>query len=116
MARWAAGIEYLGTAYSGWQTQADRPSLQAAFEAALSSVADHRVETIAAGRTDKGVHACGQVVHFDSDARRTPYAWVLGANTRLPQDLSLRWILEVPDAFDARRSALARRYRYVIHN
>jgi tRNA pseudouridine38-40 synthase len=116
VSRWAAGLEYLGFAYAGWQAQQERPSVQAALEAALSSVADHPVQIMAAGRTDAGVHAYGQVVHFDSDARRAPYAWLLGTNTRLPPDLSLRWIREVPADFDARRSAVARRYRYVIHN
>ncbi|MBX6421301.1 MAG: tRNA pseudouridine(38-40) synthase TruA [Nevskia sp.] len=116
MTRWAAGLEYLGTAYSGWQAQTDRPSVQAQVEAALSAVADHPVRTQAAGRTDAGVHAAGQVVHFDSAAPRSAYAWVLGANSRLPRDIGLRWIREVPARFDARRSAVARRYRYLIHN
>jgi tRNA pseudouridine38-40 synthase len=114
--RWAAGLEYLGTAYAGWQAQAERPSVQAQLEAALSAVADHPLKTQAAGRTDAGVHAAGQVVHFDSAAPRGPYAWLLGANSRLPPDIALRWVREVPAHFDARHSALARRYRYVIHN
>lgn len=118
--RWVAGVEYHGTRFSGWQVQAGRPSVQGALEEALSSVAAHRVETICAGRTDAGVHAFGQVVHFDSDAVRIPYAWLLGTNSRLPPEVSLRWVqpVEPPDGaeFSARFSAVSRRYRYVIHN
>lgn len=116
MTRWAAGVEYLGTPFSGWQTQAGRPSVQAALETALSSVADHPVATICAGRTDAGVHAFGQVVHFESAAVRSPYAWLLGTNSRLGPAVSVCWVQPVADDFDARRSARARRYRYVIHN
>jgi len=116
MTRWAAAVEYLGTQYSGWQTQAGRPSVQGALEAALASIADHPVATICAGRTDAGVHALGQVVHFDSGSARSPYAWLLGTNSRLNPDVSLSWVQPVDEDFDARRSAFARRYRYVIHN
>ena len=116
MKRWAAGVEYLGTRYSGWQAQPHAPSVQGALEAALSRVADHPVATVAAGRTDTGVHGFHQVVHFESDARRTPYAWLLGTNTNLPEDVALRWVQPVPDDFHARFSAQSRRYRYVIHN
>ena len=116
VARWAAGIEYLGGRYGGWQAQQDRASVQAELEAALSSVADHPVRTQAAGRTDAGVHAFGQVVHFDSTAPRSVYAWVLGTNSRLPPDVSVRWVREVPADFSARHSAFMRSYRYVIHN
>ena len=116
MQRWAAGIEYLGTRYGGWQAQSTRASIQAELEVALTRVAAHPVQTQAAGRTDAGVHAYGQVVHFDSDAARKPYAWLLGANTALPADISLRWVHAVDSRFNARRSACARSYRYVIHN
>lgn len=116
MVRWAAGVEYFGAGFGGWQVQKDRSSIQAEVEAALSTVADHPVHTQAAGRTDAGVHAFCQVVHFDSAAARRPYAWLLGANTRLPPQVSLRWVQPVPADFDARRSALSRRYRYVVHN
>jgi tRNA pseudouridine38-40 synthase len=109
-------VEYLGSAYGGWQLQQDRASLQGELEKALSSVADHPVQTQAAGRTDAGVHAFGQVVHFDSAAPRSPQAWVLGSNSRLPPDISLRWVRPVPADFSARRSAVMRGYRYVIHN
>lgn len=90
--------------------------MQGALETALSSVAAHPVATICAGRTDAGVHAFGQVVHFDSPAARAPQAWMLGSNARLPPDISIRWVRPVTDDFSARFSALARRYRYVIHN
>lgn len=90
--------------------------MQGELETALSSVADHAVRTQAAGRTDAGVHAYGQVIHFDSPAARGEYAWLLGTNSRLPPDISLRWVQEVPRDFSARHSALARSYHYVIHN
>lgn len=90
--------------------------MQAELETALSSIADHPLATVVAGRTDAGVHAYGQVVHFDSPAPRSAYAWTLGTNARLPPDVSLRWIKPVAADFDARRSAVSRHYRYVIHN
>ncbi|MGQ0700421.1 MAG: tRNA pseudouridine(38-40) synthase TruA [Panacagrimonas sp.] len=116
MARWAAAVEYDGSQYAGWQAQHHAPSVQAAVEAALSRVANHPVQTVAAGRTDAGVHAFRQIVHFDSDSRRTPHAWLLGTNTNLPADVALHWVREVRADFHARFSAEARRYRYVIHN
>jgi tRNA pseudouridine38-40 synthase len=114
--RWAAGVEYLGTGFSGWQTQRSLVTVQATLEFALSKVAAHPVALTAAGRTDSGVHALGQVVHFDSAATRTPYAWVLGTNSNLPPSISLSWIAPVAPDFDARHSATQRRYRYVIRN
>jgi tRNA pseudouridine38-40 synthase len=117
MTRWAVGLEYIGTRYRGWQAQAPGiVSLQDEFERALAKVADHPVALSAAGRTDAGVHAFQQVAHFDSDARRTPYAWLLGTNRVLPPDLSLRWVQPVTVDFHARHAAIARSYRYVIHN
>lgn len=86
------------------------------MESALSFVAGERVIAICAGRTDKGVHALGQVVHFDSPARRTSRAWVLGANTRLAPDIALQWAGEVAKDFHARHSASRRSYRYCILN
>jgi tRNA pseudouridine38-40 synthase len=114
VSRWAAGVEYRGTAYSGWQWQGHAPSVQQEVERALSKVADHEVKVVAAGRTDAGVHAYGQVVHFDSQAARAPHAWLFGGNTLLPRDVSLRWVQAVDDSFHARHKALARSYRYVI--
>jgi tRNA pseudouridine38-40 synthase len=110
-----AGIEFLGTAYSGWQAQRHAPSVQAAVERALAAVANHPIETVAAGRTDAGVHGFQQVIHFDSDAPRSPYAWLLGANSNLPDDVSVRWVQPAAPGFHARYVATARRYRYIIH-
>jgi tRNA pseudouridine38-40 synthase len=90
--------------------------IQSVVEAALSTVADHPVEVTAAGRTDAGVHAAMQVIHFDTPATRTERGWVRGATTNLPAQVSVLWAREVPDAFHARYSALARTYRYVILN
>lgn len=114
--RIALGIEYLGTRFSGWQTQHHARSVQGTLEEALSSIADQPVQVTCAGRTDAGVHAIGQVVHFDSAAIRTECAWTMGANTRLPADVGVRWAREVTDEFHARFSARSRTYRYVIHN
>lgn len=114
--RIALGLEYDGSAFSGWQSQAHARGVQSAVEAALSQVANHPVEVIAAGRTDAGVHAAMQVVHFDTTSTRTERGWTLGANTHLPAQVSTLWARAVPDAFHARYSALARRYRYVILN
>jgi tRNA pseudouridine38-40 synthase len=116
MPRIALGLEYDGSAFAGWQAQAHALGVQSAVEAALSKVADHPVVVTAAGRTDAGVHAAMQVVHFDTLASRTERSWVLGANTNLPPQVSALWARQTPDAFHARYSALARRYRYVILN
>jgi len=116
MARIAVGIEYDGSSYAGWQQQAEAASIQQAVQAALASVCNHPVEIIAAGRTDAGVHARGQVGHFESTADRTARALVLGANSNLPPAIALRWARHVPDHFHARYSAVARTYRYVILN
>src|SRR5450755_23493 len=114
--RLAVGIEYHGGAYSGWQQQTEAASVQRALEQALSRVADEPIQVICAGRTDAGVHAREQVVHFDTQAQRSPRAWLLGGNSQLPRDISLRWVQPVPDDFHARFSALARSYRYLILN
>ncbi|MEO6263598.1 MAG: tRNA pseudouridine(38-40) synthase TruA [Luteimonas sp.] len=122
--RFALGVEYDGSEFSGWQRlnkpgEPDRrgePTLQAAVEAALSFVAGHPVGTVCAGRTDAGVHAACQVVHFDSPAERDPRGWVLGATTQLPSSVCALWCVPVADDFHARFSARARRYRYRILN
>ena len=116
MARIALGIEYDGSSYSGWQTQAHARSVQAELEAALSRVADHPVEVTAAGRTDAGVHALAQVAHFDSAATRPLQAWVLGCTALTPPDISVLWAQPVPGDFHARFSALSRTYVYRILN
>ena len=114
--RIALGLEYDGSAFSGWQSQAHAHGVQTSVEAALSEVANHAVTVTAAGRTDAGVHAAMQVVHFDSDSVRTERGWVLGTNTHLPPQVSALWARVVPEAFHARYSAFARRYRYLILN
>ena len=114
--RIALGIEYDGTAFSGWQIQKNDPSVQACLEKALTSVADHPVPVVCAGRTDAGVHALGQVVHFDSESKRSERAWVLGVNSELPQSINVRWARTVADDFHARYSARARSYSYLILN
>ena len=114
--RFACAVEYDGEAFSGWQRQAHARSVQAAVEHALSYVADHPVEVSCAGRTDAGVHATWQVIHFDTDARRNERSWLLGANANLPDDVRLLRVQPVDEGFHARFSARARSYRYVILN
>ena len=119
--RLALGIEYDGSGFSGWQRltqpgEAGLPTVQSAVEGALSTVADHPVLVTCAGRTDAGVHAACQVVHFDSDATREPRGWILGATSRLPEAVCVRWCVPVADDFHARFSAIARRYRYRLLN
>lgn len=117
MQRYAAGIEYDGSSYKGWQQLGPgRPSVQAALEQALSAVADAPVSVVCAGRTDAGVHGHCQVVHFDTDVVRDPRGWTLGTTTRLPRDIAVRWCQPVDPQFHARFSARARRYRYRILN
>ena len=117
MQRFAVGLEYDGTAYAGWQTQQPGvPSIQLHAETAFGRVADSPVSLICSGRTDSGVHARLQVAHFESDAVRPLRGWVLGANTHLPRDISVAWIVPVPAHFHARYSADSRTYRYVIFN
>lgn len=116
MRRIAVGLEYDGTAYRGWQIQASGPSVEAAVARAFSSVADQPVHLVCAGRTDAGVHACGQVAHFDTTTLRSERSWVLGSNTQLAADVRVQWAREVPGHFHARFSALWREYRYRILN
>ncbi|MFO1401919.1 MAG: tRNA pseudouridine(38-40) synthase TruA [Steroidobacteraceae bacterium] len=116
MGRIAVGIEYDGSSYCGWQVQPGAPSVQAAAEAALARVADEPVALTCAGRTDAGVHARGQVAHFDTGAVRRLRAWLLGANTHLPAGIALRWVWPVPEHFHARYSATTRLYRYLVLN
>ena len=90
--------------------------MQQRLEEALSVVANHPIEVVCAGRTDTGVHATGQVVHFDTSSKRSERGWLLGANTNLPEDVNVCWVAPVPDDFHARFSATSRSYRYVILN
>jgi len=114
--RLAAGIEYDGSRYNGWQRQRVGRGVQELVDNALSRVANEPVESACAGRTDTGVHATAQVVHFDTSASRELRGWLLGVNSNLPDDINATWIRPVPPDFHARYSALARRYRYVILN
>lgn len=114
--RLAAAVEYDGSGYCGWQRLKHAPSVQASLEQALSRVASEAVTVHCSGRTDSGVHATRQIVHFDAPVPRSQKAWVFGANANLPRDIAVRWLVPVPDDFHARFLALARRYRYVILN
>jgi tRNA pseudouridine38-40 synthase len=116
MARVAIGVEYDGSAYSGWQVQQHAPSVQAELERALSRVADHRLLLTAAGRTDAGVHALMQVAHFDTTSTRPEQAWVLGGSAHCARDVCVLWARQVPGDFHARFSALSRSYVYRIVN
>lgn len=114
--RIAACVEYCGANYRGWQYQSNAPSVQARVERAVSRVADADTRVIAAGRTDAGVHGGGQIIHFDTRARRAPVEWRRGVNTHLPDDIALIWTREVGGDFHARFAACARAYRYIILN
>ncbi len=115
--RVALGVEYDGSAFHGWQAQQEGVrTVQTELEAALTKVANHRLRVVCAGRTDTGVHALGQVVHFDTQAQRTERNWLLGANVNLPKDVSVIWARPVSEDFSARFSALSRKYRYFILN
>ena len=116
MTRIALGIEYDGAQHYGWQRQREVPSVQEHLEKALSTVANTPIEVQCAGRTDAGVHATGQVVHFDCDAVRPLKAWTMGVNANLPSSVAVKWCVHVSDDFNARFSATGRRYRYVIYN
>ena len=115
--RIALGIEYDGSRFSGWQMQQHATrTVQQELERALSVVADEHIKVVCAGRTDTGVHATQQVVHFDTRAVRPDKAWILGVNAHLPHDVSCLWSHPVADDFSARFTATARQYRYIIHN
>ncbi len=114
--RIALGLEYCGGTFRGWQSQAGGGTVQDALEAALAAIAGQRVGTLCAGRTDAGVHAIQQVVHFDAPVERPLSAWVRGVNTHLPEGVAVRWAQPVDNAFHARFSAHARRYRYLLFN
>lgn len=112
----ALGIEYDGSRYFGWQRQQAVVSVQQCLEEALSQIANRPCEVFCAGRTDAGVHGTGQVVHFEIDKIRPMQSWIFGTNAYLPQDIAVKWAVEVSEEFHARFSATARRYRYVIFN
>src|SRR3954469_4718891 len=116
MPRIALGIEYDGSRFLGWQTQPGGGTVQDALEPALSAIAGAPAEVTAAGRTDRGVHARLQVVHFDTDAQRPPAAWVGGVNALLPDSVAVLWSREVDGEFHARYGSVSRTYRYELLN
>lgn len=113
--RVAIGISYDGRAYQGWQSQLSGRTVQDRLESALSQLAAQPISTVCAGRTDAGVHALMQVVHFDTTAIRRDASWVRGANAHLPRDISVEWARVVPESFHCRANALTRRYAYVLY-
>src|SRR5664279_2728838 len=112
--RIALGLEYDGALFHGWQSQADGRGVQDAVEHAVAEIAGTRAAVAAAGRTDSGVHATMQVVHFDVDAARPESAWVRGVNTLLPPTVAVRWATAVDAEFHARYSAAGRHYTYLL--
>ncbi|MCZ6526199.1 MAG: tRNA pseudouridine(38-40) synthase TruA [Gammaproteobacteria bacterium] len=112
----AAGVEYCGLNFFGWQRQSHAPSVQQHVEEALSKVADHPIRVHCAGRTDTGVHALQQVIHFESTAQRQMHSWLFGSNVNMSAGVSLTWVQQAGDDFHARFSATGRTYRYIILN
>ncbi|MGL6111778.1 MAG: tRNA pseudouridine(38-40) synthase TruA, partial [Rubrivivax sp.] len=112
--RLALGLSYRGTAYHGWQSQPDGRTVQDRVERALREFADCTVATVCAGRTDTGVHALNQVLHFDAPVQREAVSWVRGTNRYLDKDIAVQWCRPVSADFHARRSAHGRRYRYLL--
>ena len=92
--RIALGLEYDGAAFAGWQTQPQGNTVQDALERALAGIAGVPLRVACAGRTDAGVHAAAQVVHFDAPAARPENAWVRGVNAHLPDSVAVRWSRE----------------------
>ena len=114
--RYALGIEYDGKNYCGWQRQINAITVQEKLEQALSKIADEPIAVICAGRTDTGVNATNQVIHFDTSKVRKESAWTLGVNTQWTTDIAVAWATPIDDDFHARFSATARTYRYIIYN
>ncbi|WP_075431824.1 tRNA pseudouridine(38-40) synthase TruA [Buchnera aphidicola] len=114
--KWVCGIEYDGTKYFGWQKQKLVCTIQACIEKVLSTIANHNISLICAGRTDRGVHGITQIVHFLTTSIRSNKEWLVGANSLLPKDITILWLQRVSESFNARFSALSRSYRYIIFN
>ena len=113
----ALGVEYLGTDFHGWQIQkSGLRTVQGVVEPALSKIANHPVRVFCSGRTDAGVHAQEQIIHFETQTTRTDVAWLFGGNANLPSDVNFKWAKEVNDDFHARFNAHARSYEYRIHH
>ncbi len=119
--RIALGLQYDGSEYSGWQTQIDQPTVQDELESAITSFVGYEsaklspIRVVVAGRTDTGVHALGQVVHFDVDVERQNWSWVRGLNSFLPESIVVNWAQPAPEDFSARYSAYERSYIYALH-
>ncbi|OHC63004.1 MAG: tRNA pseudouridine(38-40) synthase TruA [Rhodocyclales bacterium GWA2_65_20] len=116
MVRIALGIEYDGSGFAGWQSQTHGNTVQDVLEKAMAAIGGQAVRVVCAGRTDAGVHATAQVVHFDTAAQRPASAWVRGVNAHLPPQVAVCWAREVGPEFHARFSAVARAYRYLLLN
>ncbi|WP_075433745.1 tRNA pseudouridine(38-40) synthase TruA [Buchnera aphidicola] len=114
--KFALGLEYDGSIYYGWQKQKYVLTIQECLELAISKIADRQVDVVCSGRTDRGVHAMTQIVHFHTDIKRSCSVWLRGLNALLPKDITVLWVQEVPLDFHARFSALSRSYRYLIFN
>ncbi len=114
--RIALGLAYDGSGFCGWQSQPSKRGVQDALELAIKSIAQHNVRVHAAGRTDTGVHALSQIVHFDTEKVRPISAWVRGVNAHLPDAVRVEWAHEVDDEFHARFSAFSRSYQYLLYN
>jgi tRNA pseudouridine38-40 synthase len=114
MTRVALGVSYRGTAYNGWQSQADGRTVQDALEKGLSAFAAAPIRTLCAGRTDSGVHGLNQVVHFDTEVEREASSWVRGSNRYLPPDIAIQWCRFPGPHFHARNAAQGRRYAYLL--
>ncbi len=114
--RFALALEYCGRGFHGWQSQPGGVTVQDALEAALAEIAAEPIAVVCAGRTDAGVHATQQVVHFETTAERPLSAWVRGVNAHLPESVAVRWVHPVSEEFHARYSARGRRYRYLLIN
>ena len=113
----ALGVEYFGKNFHGWQVQkSGLRTVQSVVESALAKVANHPVRVFCSGRTDSGVHAVEQVIHFETYTIRTDRAWLFGGNVNLPSDVNFKWVKFVSDDFHARFSAIARSYKYKIHH
>tara|TARA_Y100001970_G_scaffold121071_1_gene150127 strand:- start:11374 stop:12165 length:792 start_codon:yes stop_codon:yes gene_type:complete len=115
--RISLGIEYEGTNYFGFQKQkTTTQTIQGNLEKAISEIADHKSKVFCCGRTDRGVHALNQVIHFDTFSERENHEWLRGVNSLLPSDIRVKWVKEVDNNFHARFSATSRTYRYIINN
>tara|TARA_B100001769_G_C22104550_1_gene596574 strand:+ start:1608 stop:2393 length:786 start_codon:yes stop_codon:yes gene_type:complete len=114
--RYVASVEYEGTNFSGWQRQSSARSIQEEIEKSISKITQTSIEIKGAGRTDSGVHALGQIFHFDTDIKRSIKSIIKGTNSFLPDAIRIKWVKEVSDDFHARFSAISREYQYLLNN